>query len=193
MVELAPRLRQDNQLDAAEEAASRAINPFPEKGEEYRVCGSRHTLGEIYQSRGEIEKAIHHFEVALGIASSFNWHEKLFWAHYRLAGLFYNEDRFDDANTHIERAKSHTVNSAYNLGHAMEIQAWIWYEQHRPEEARSEILRAADVYGRLGAAKDVEDCREFLQRIQKELGTTVASSQSDSNCELLSMIPFPLY
>jgi hypothetical protein len=38
----------------------------------------------------------------------------------------------------------------------MELQAWVWYNQHRLEEARSEALRAADIYEKLGAAKDVE-------------------------------------
>ena len=44
----------------------------------------------------------------------------LLWVHYELitTRLFRDEGRFDDAHTHIERVKSHTVNSAYNLGHA---------------------------------------------------------------------------
>jgi tetratricopeptide (TPR) repeat protein len=89
---------------------------------------------------------------ALGIASSFNWHDHLFWAHYALAELFLDEGRFDDAHAHVERAKSHAVNNAYYLGRAMELQARVWYKQHRLEEARSEALRAADVYEKLGAA-----------------------------------------
>ena len=185
LIELAWLLRADKQLNAAEEAASRAIGLFPEKGEEYRVCGSHRILGRIYQYKGEREKAIHHYEVALGIASAFNWHEEPFWVHYRLAELFYRECRFDDAQTHIEHAKSHTANSALNLGYAMEMQALVWYEQHKLEEAKSEALRAADVYEKLGAAEDAEDCRTLLQRIQKRLDTAVASGQSDFNCELL--------
>ena len=130
-------------------------------------------------------------EVALKIASSFDWHEEPFRVHHRLADLFCDEGRFDDANIHIERAKSHTVNSARNLGYAMEMQALIWYKQHRLEEARSEALRAADVYEKLGVAEDVERCRTLLRNIQEELDTAVASDQSDFNCELLSMMLFP--
>ena len=110
----------------------------------------------------------------------------MFWANYSLAGLFRDQGKFDDANAHIERAKSYTANSPYYLGYAMELQASIWCEQDRFEEARSEVLRATDVYERLGAAKDVEDCRELLQDIEEELDTpSVASDQSDSDCELL--------
>ena len=192
LAELASLLCSDKQLDAAEEAASRAINLFPEKSEEYRVCGTHGTLGQIYRFKGERGKAIHHFEVALEIASSFNWNEELFWTHYRLAGLFRDEGRFDDAHSHIERAKSHTVNSALNLGHATELQAWVWYDQCRLEQARSEALHAVDVYEKLGAAEDVEYCRTLLRDVQKELDTAVASSQSDFNCELLYAIIFPL-
>jgi hypothetical protein len=34
----------------------------------------------------------------------------------------------------------------------MELQAQIWYKQDRLEEARSEALRAIDIYQKLGAA-----------------------------------------
>ena len=186
---LALLLCKDGRFDAAEEAASRAIGLFPEQGELYRVCRSHRILGDIYRSKGETDKAIHHFEVVLGITSSFDWHDEPFWAHYQLAGLFYDEGRFDDANAHIERAKSHTVSSVYNLGYAMEMQARVWYKQQRLEEARSEALGAADIYEKLGAAKDVEGCRTLLQDIQKELDIVVASGQSDFDCELLWIIP----
>jgi tetratricopeptide (TPR) repeat protein len=170
---LARALHSNEKFDAAEEAASRALNLLSEKGEEHRVCESHRTLGNIYQSRGEIEKAIHHFELALGIASIFNWHGLLFWIHYELTGLFWNEDRSDDAHAHIERAEPHTVNNALNLGRAMELQARVWYDQHRLEEAKPAALRGAQVYEKLGAANDVNDCRELLRDIEKELNTPV--------------------
>jgi hypothetical protein len=59
------------------------------------------------------------------------------------------------------------------------------YEQHRLEEARTEALRAADIHMEFEAAKDVERCQKFSQRIQKELNDLVASGQSYFNCELL--------
>jgi len=190
LIELALSLCDDEQLDAAEEAAFRAISILPGKGEEHRVCRSHHTLGDIYQSKDEIEKAIHHNELALGIASSFNWHNDLFWVHYKLAGLFRDEGRLDDAQAHVEHAKSHTVDSAYNLGHATEEQAWIWYKQDRLEEAKSETLRAADIYDKLGAAKAMERCKQNLRRIEEELNALVVSSQSGFNCEFLQMVLF---
>jgi tetratricopeptide (TPR) repeat protein len=184
LIELAWLLRKDGQLDAAEEAASRAIGLLPEEGEEYRVCRSHRIIGWVYQLKGEREKAIHHYEVALRITSSFDWNKEQFWVHYQLAELFYDEGRFDDAHTHIERAKSHTANIARNLGFAMELQAKVWYKRHKLEEARSETSRAADVFEKLGAADDAERCRKLLQHIQKELDTVVASRQLDLNCEL---------
>ena len=185
LIKLARLLGSDKRLNAAEEAASRAITLLPEEGEQYRACRSHRALGEIYGSKGETEKAIHHYEVALRIASSFNWHDNLFWIHYKLAGLFRNEGRLDDAREHLNRAKPHTANSAYRLGYAMELQARVSYDQHRLEEARSEALRAADVYKKLGAAKDMEECRKLLRDIEKKLNTPIASSQYGFNCELL--------
>jgi len=175
----------DEQFDVAEGAALRAIGILPEKGEDYQVCESHSALGEIYQSKGEIEKAIRHYELALGIASSFNWDAELFWVHYELLKLFRREGRFDDAQTHVEHAKSHAVNSAYNLGYVTEQQAWVWYEQDRLEEAKSEALCAAGIYEKLGAAKDVEDCKDLLRHVEEKLNVPVSSGQPEPNCEFL--------
>jgi len=60
----------------------------------------------------------------------------------------------------------------------MKRQAWVWYDQHRLKEAKSEALHVVDVYEKLGATKDVEDCRQLLRYIEKELNTPVASGQS---------------
>ena len=187
----------DEQVDAAEEAAFRAISILPEKGEEYRVYRSHRALGDTYQSKGEVEKAIHHYELALGIASSFNCDDPLFRVHYNLAELFCGEGRLDEAQTHVEHAKSHTANSPYSLGYATEEQALVWYQQGRLEEAKSEALCAANIYDKLGAAKDLKRCRKLLRYIEEELNTPVASGQSEPDCKflqtalLLTSINFP--
>ena len=173
--DLASLLRSDKQLDAAEEAASRAIGLIPEKCNQYLFCESHRILGDIYRSKGETDKAIHHFEVALGTASTLNWHDVLFWVQCSLVGLFQDEGKFDDANAHVQRAKLHTVNSPYHLGRAMELQAVVWYEQCRFEEARSELLSATDIYKKLGDARGLERCRELLKDIQKGLNSLDAS------------------
>ena len=177
---LALSLRDDKQFDAAEEAVFREIALLPEKGQEYKLCNSHQTLGKIYRSKGEIEKAIHHFEVALGIASPFNWHGRLFGIHYKLAGMFHDQGRFDDTEAHLERAKSHAVNDPYNLGCAMGLQAAAWYKQGRVGEARTEALGAIDILEKLGAAREVEDCKKLLRKIEYSL---VAPGQSALSCE----------
>jgi len=35
----------------------------------------------------------------------------------------------------------------------MKRQAWVWYDQHRLKEAKSEALHVVDVYEKLGATK----------------------------------------
>ena len=99
--------------------------------------------------------------------------------------MFYDEERFGDAQTHIERAKSYTANNVRHLGYATEMQAWILYGQDRFEEARSEALRAVDIYEEFGVAGDTEDCRLVLRYMQEKLDIAVASGQSDFNCEPL--------
>ena len=168
-IKLAESLQSDGQLDAAEEATSHAIDLLSETDNQYLLCQSHYTLGEIYRSKGGTGKAIHHYEAALGIASSFGWHHPLFWTNYSLAQLFVAGGRFDDAQAHVDRAKSHAVDHAYKLGRAMEMQAKVWYNQHRLEEARSETLRAADIYERLGATMALTRCRGLLQYTKNEL------------------------
>jgi tetratricopeptide (TPR) repeat protein len=185
---LADLLCDDDQLDAAEEAASRSIDLLPDT-EQFQICQAHRTLGKIYRSKGEAEKAINHFETALGIADSFNWHSEQFWIHYSLAKLFRDQGRFVEAHAHIELAKSHADNGTYRPGWAMELQAKLWYRQGRLEEARSEALCAIGVYEKLGAAKDMEDCRILLQDIEEETKKSVTSSGSDSGGELPGTAP----
>ena len=191
LITLARLLRLDKQLDAAEEAASHAIDLLSETDNQFLLCHSHRTLGDIYRSKGETGKAIHHFEVALRTASSFGWHGFLFWINHSLAWLFLNEGRFDDAQAHVDRAKSHAVDDAYQLGRAMKLQAEVWYKQHRLEEARSEALRAVDIFERLGATTHLEYCRNFLQLIEGKLDRPVASGQLGSKCKLPQMLRFP--
>ena len=191
LMDLAYVLHDDKQLDAAEEAASRAIDLFPDEGEEFQVCKGHRVLSDIYGSKGDTEKAIHHSEVAVGIASSFNWHGQLFWVHHSLAQLFSREGRFDDAHAQIERAKSHAINNSYHLGRAMELQADVWYDQRMFEKAKIEVLRAADVYEKLGAAQDLWWCRELLRWIDEQMSNLVVSDESDVDGELLETLPLP--
>ena len=190
LVYLACVLGGGKQLDAAEEAISRAIDLLREKSNHYLLCQSHRVLAEIYRSRGETKEAIHHIEMALVIATPYDWHGQLFWVHYSLADFFSCEGKFDDAQAHIDRAGSHAANSVRTQGLLMELQAEVWCKRCMFEEARLEALRAAEVYERLGAAKDMEDGRNLLRWIED---SRVASYQSDLNCELLQVVLLHAY
>ncbi|KAF9785114.1 hypothetical protein BJ322DRAFT_1108575 [Thelephora terrestris] len=128
--------------------------------------------------------------MALGIAAPFDWRSELFSVHYSLAKLFCTESVFDDADAHIELAKSHTVDDAYDLGLVMEMQAWIWYRQRRAEDARCEALRGLEVYEKLGAERDMGKCRNLLRQIEKSIETQIFPEEKGSqyigivNCSL---------
>ena len=157
----------NNQLDAAEDAGSHAVQLLPEKGQEFLVSRSYRILGNIYYSKGEREKAIHHFETALGIVSAFHWDGEPFWIHYSLAVLFRDEDKFEHAHAHIKQAKLHVVNDAYCLGRAADLQARVCYKQGRLEDAASEALRALEIFEKLEALSDIDHCRTLLRRIEQ--------------------------
>ena len=162
---LAPLLFRDNQPDAAKDAASRAIK-LSGKSDQFQVCQCYRILGKICTSKGETEAAIDHFEAALGIASSSNWRNQQFRILSSMADLFIKQGRFDEAHTHTERARSHAVDNAYHLGWVTELQARVWYGQHMLEKAKSEALHAVEVFERLGATKEIEDCRRLLRKIE---------------------------
>jgi len=182
---LALLLESTKQFDTAEEAASHAINLFSKNGDQYQVCVSHRILGCIYQSKGETEKAIHHYEAALEIASSFDRFDELFWSHLELAELFLAKSRFDDAQAHIGRATSHVADNKYYLGWVTQMQARLWCEQHKLEEARSEASQAADVFEKLGAASNLQSCRELIRWIEEEMDEPVIPDNLADSGELL--------
>ena len=170
----------NSQLDAAEEATIRAVNLALETRRGFMVSRFHRVLGEIYRFKGEKEKAIHHFETALRNATPSIWHEDSFWIHCSLTKLSLDEDAFNDANAHVQQAKSNTVSGTYNMGRAMELQAHVWCLQRRFEGAKSEILCALSLYEKLGAAEGAERCRSTLMAIEQAMDSGGAfSSNSD--------------
>jgi tetratricopeptide (TPR) repeat protein len=135
----------------------------------------------VYRTKNEREKAIHHFEEALKIASDLGWDDQLFWINRSMAQLFLSGGKFDDANVHIERAKSHTTQNAYNLGRAMEVQARIWHQQRQLTDSASEASRAVEIYKKQGALRDVRRCEGLLKGIQQSISG-----------EPLKATPFPI-
>ena len=166
---LAWLLYEDNGICDAEEAALRAIELLPEKGQEFQVCQSHRLLGLVYRSKGQKKKAIHHFELALTLASDFDLHHELFWIHYSLAWLFFNEGEFDDADANIERADLHATGRPYCLGLAMVMRVRILYRRRKLREAILEAWLAVGIFEKLGAEKDAEDCKGLIQKIERAM------------------------
>ena len=162
---LARLLFDDKQLDAAEDAASRAIGLVSDQHQEHLVSRLHRVLGLIHGSKGEKEKAIHHFETALRIASPFNWRDVVFGTHHDLADLFLQENEFDEANAHVKQAKSHAADDPHLLGCTMFMQAHIWYRQNRLEDAKLEVSHALETFEKIGSTRNASNCRKLLQMI----------------------------
>ena len=164
---LAELLLDKGQLDAAEDTASRAIGLIPGQDKAHLTCKLHLVLGRIHTSKGEKEKAIHHFETALGIASPFHWRDTLAGTHYDLADLFLKQSELDEANAHVKQSKSYAVDDPHLLGCAMYMQARIWFRERRLEDAKSEVSHALEIFEKLGAVNDVVNCRGLLQNIKQ--------------------------
>ena len=177
----------NKQLDAAEEAALRAINLLSGTDQQFDVSQCHRILGAVYDSKGEPEKALHHFETALEIASSYDWLSQMFWTRHSLAVLFRNQGKLDDATAHVEHAKSHAVDNShiYKLASAMKLQAEIWRGRRRFEEAKSEALGAVDGFEKLGATHDAEKTRMLLQEIDRDARANGLNDELDDDGERL--------
>ena len=173
---LAWSLYNDNQLDAAEDAASRAINLISERGQEHLLCRIHQVLGLTYQFKGEKEKAIQHLKAVLEIASSFNWAYILVRTYRFLAEVFYNEGELDEANAHIEQDKSYVIDEPHTLGWTMHQQARVWRQQGRIEDAKTEILHALEIFEELGIAGEVGRSRALLEAIERDWETSLLTS-----------------
>ena len=166
LIVLASLLRREQQLDAAGDAASHAID-LSENRDQHLLCQCHQVLGAIHQSKGNIDKAIHHFEASLRIASLLNSHSLLSEGHLSMARLYFKESKLSHAHTHIEHAKSHTGNDTLRLARVVFMSACVLYEQHRFGEAKSEASRALDAFGNLGAADLVEQTKQILENIEE--------------------------
>ena len=162
-------LLEDKQLDAAENTASRAIDLLSGEGKEYRAAHLHRGLGKIHYLKGRKEKAIHHFNTALEIASPRHWDDHLFWVHYSMADLFLGSHEYDEAHTHIEQAKSYAGGGGYRLGGAMGLQAKVWYFQGRLEDAKTEALKALEIFEKVGAAHNADICSHLLLKIEQAM------------------------
>jgi len=183
---LAQSLYGSNQLNAAQDAASRVLDLFSGEGNQCHWVSQCHLLlGKISQSKGESEIAIDHFTTALGIASRLHLRDVQFWCHYCLARLFSDKGRFGDACARIKHSKLCAANEAYNLALAMVAHAYILSRQGRFEEAKSEILRAVEIFEKLGAVGDLERYRWLLWCIGAKIKTAVATHEPDSDGESL--------
>ena len=120
------------QIGAIENAALRAVDLPSGKGQEFLVCSLHQILGKVYLCKGEKKKAIHHFEMALRLASTYNGHDEPFWIHCLLAEVFHEEGDFVNANAHTEQANSHAIDYAYQRGRAMQIQTKVRFSSSPP-------------------------------------------------------------
>ena len=166
MMVLSSLLRQGGQLDAAEEAASRAMDLSENQ---YQLYQSHALLGEIHQFKGNTEKAIHLFEASIRIASPLGSGSLLSDAHLSLANLYAQGGNFNDALIHVERAKSHIGNDMPQLGRLCFARAHVLCKQNRFEEAKPEALHALAVFEKLGVVDLAEKTRQLLGEIGKEI------------------------
>jgi len=165
---LALLLAKVGQVDAAEEAVSRAANLLPDKPSQYQLCWHYYTLGYICAARGEMEAAINHHEKAFKSASSVTLRIEQVSILRCLVVSLLDAGRLDDARVHLERLKSDGVNDPLSLTLAVVVQARVWCQQGRFEEARSEVSSAISTTEKFGASKLSATLSKELFRTTKE-------------------------
>ena len=163
---LALLLAKDGQFDAAENAASSAINV---SSDELGVCQHHHALGHIYGAKGETEAAIGHFETALKISTSTNLREIQASTLRCLVWMLLEGGKLDEAQVYLERLKSDGINNLFSLGLAGAIQVFVWRREGRFEEAESEVSRIFGLYEEAGAPGPQRNFWSFIKGSSKRL------------------------
>ena len=185
---LALLLGDDNQVDAAEEAVSHALKLSSGEPSQTQVCDHHHTLGHVYNSRGDMEAAISHLKMAFGIATSLNLQGKQATILRCLVQLLLEGGKLDDARVYLERLKLDAASSPLSLGLVTVIQVCIWRQEGRFEEAELEVSRVIGMYEENGApAEFLEFCKGFLREIEEKMDNPVISG-SDQLCECRGMV-----
>ena len=72
------------------------------------------------------------------------------------------------------------------------LQAVIWCQQGRLEEAESRFSHATDAFEKLGDTRDADGCREMLCMIEAMVSERVAADEADSDGERLSIEPLKI-
>ena len=177
LLQLALLFVEDDQVDAAEEAASRAINLFSGEPRQSQIYQHHHILGHISHSRGEMDAAFGHLDRALRVASSLNSHShRSTPILHCLVQLLLKEGRLDDARVHLERLKSHGVNNIFSMGLVAIIEVCALRQQGRFEEAESEVSRVLGVCEKMGVSADfLERCKGFLREVEDKTKNPTAS------------------
>ena len=77
------------------------------------------------------------------------------------------------------------------MANTIQVQAEMWYEEGRFEEAKGEALRAADLFETLGDTMELELSRELLFDINQAIGESAAPRKSGFKGELLETVVPP--
>ena len=104
------------------------------------------------------------------------------------------------AQGRIEHAKAYAAHRTHFLGGAAALQAWLRYQRGRPEEARSEALRAAEINGKPGIVMKVDTCRRLFQHMSPTRGCatrlfhqSLIRPHCNGTGELLRFVHFPTH
>jgi len=104
-------LHNSGKYDAAEEAVSRAMDLFLKQGEQYPLCEC-HVFLETYIGQRPERESHRPFPGSPRYCWSFRLARRAIWNYHGLAWLFLSEARFDDAQSHIQRARPHAIETS---------------------------------------------------------------------------------
>ena len=69
-----------------------------------------------------------------------------------------------DARELLAIVTFHIANNAHSLAYGIELQAYVLYYQGRIDEGKSQYLRAAECFVKIGATGDAKRCRDVYNQ-----------------------------
>ncbi len=163
-----------NQSDQSLDYFLRALMIFEDIGKEVEVAATVMMIGDVFSQWGQTEKALRFFERSLAIHENLGDHEGVLRSENKLAQTLMTLRRFDEAQTHLERAlRIADENNAFTLlANLYTSLGELHYHQFQLSTAQKYFLDALEMKRTIGNQGDIAVALSDVARVYQESGDT---------------------
>ncbi len=163
-----------NQSDQSLDYFLRALMIFEDIEKQEQVAATVLMIGDVFSQWGQTEKALRFFERSLGIHENLGDHKGVLLSENRLAQSLMTLRRFEEAQSHLERALVIAdENDAFNLlANLYTSLGELHFHQFQLASAQKYFLDALEMKRSIGNQGDIAVALSDVARVYQESGDT---------------------